>query len=276
MEIRNAINPQYARSLTTECLRQEFLVQGLFSPGELKLVYSHFDRIIIGGICPRKPISIQVSREIIGSDYLLERREMGIINIGSRGTVNVDGKEYVLDRKDGLYIGMGTRNIQFSSENPKDLAKFYLNCATAHKTYPTEKIELSQIKPVPLGSAEEANRRTLYKYIHPDGIKSCQLVMGLTILEPGNVWNTMPCHTHVRRMEVYLYFDIKEDAVVFHLLGESTETRHIVVRNEEAVISPSWSIHSGVGTRSYTFIWGMVGENQIFTDMDEVPIKALK
>jgi len=276
MEIRNAINPQYARSITTECLRQEFLVRGLFIPGELKLVYSHFDRIIIGGICPRKPLSVQVSREIIGSDYLLERREMGIINIGSRGTVNVDGKEYMLDRKDGLYIGMGTRNIQFSSENPNDLAKFYLNCATAHKTYPTEKIELSQIKPVHLGSAEEANKRTLYKYIHPDGVKSCQLVMGLTTLETGNVWNTMPCHTHVRRMEVYLYFDIKEDAVVFHLLGEPTETRHIVVRNEEAVISPSWSIHSGVGTRNYTFIWGMVGENQTFSDMDEVPIKDIK
>lgn len=276
MEIRNAINPQYAQSLTTECLRQEFLVRGLFSPGELKLVYSHFDRIIIGGICPRKPLSIQVSREIIGSDYILERREMGIINIGSRGTINVDGKEYILDHKDGLYIGMGTRDIKFSSENPKDLAKFYLNCATAHKMYPTGKIELSQIKPVHLGSTEEANKRTLYKYIHPDGIKSCQLVMGLTTLEPGNVWNTMPCHTHVRRMEVYLYFDIKEDAVVFHLLGEPTETRHILVRNEEAVISPSWSIHSGVGTRNYTFIWGMVGENQTFADMDEVPIKALK
>jgi len=276
MKIRNAFNPEYARSLTTEYLRQEFLIGGLFIPGDIKLVYSHFDRIIVGGICPRMPLSIQVSREIIGSDYLLERREVGIINIGSRGTVNVDGKEYVLDRKDGLYVGMGTRDIQFSSENPKELAKFYLNCATAHKTYPTEKIELSQIEPIHLGSTEEANKRILYKYIHPDGIKSCQLVMGLTTLEPGNVWNTMPCHTHVRRMEVYLYFDIKEDAVVFHLLGEPTETRHIVVRNEEAVISPSWSIHSGVGTRSYTFIWGMVGENQTFADMDEVPIKALK
>jgi len=276
MGIRNAVNPQYARSFATERLRQEFLIRGLFIPGEVKLVYSHFDRIIVGGVCPRRPLSIQISREITGSDYLLERREMGIINIGSRGTVSIDGKEYVLDRKDGLYIGRGARDIQFSSENPEELAKFYLNCATAHKNYPTKKIELSQIEPVHLGSAGEANKRTLYKYIHLDGVKSCQLVMGLTILEPGNVWNTMPCHTHVRRTEVYLYFNIKEDAVVFHLMGEPTETRHIVVRNEEAVISPSWSIHSGVGTRNYTFIWGMVGENQTFTDMDTVPIKSLK
>lgn len=276
MEIRNAINSQYTKSLTTEGLRQAFLIPGLFTLGEQKLVYTYFDRMIVGGICPRKTISIQDSREITGTNYLLERREMGIINIGSSGTVNVDGKKYLLNYKDGLYIGMGMRDIQFSSENPEELAKFYLICTTAHKAYPTEKIELNQIEPVHLGSAEEANKRTLYRYIIPDSIKSSQLTMGMTMVEPGNVWNTMPCHTHARKTEIYLYFNLKEDAVVFQMMGEPTETRHIVMKNEEALIVPGWSIHSGVGTSNYTLIWGMAGENQVFTDMDEVPIKILR
>jgi len=276
METKNAINPQYTKSLTTEGLRQAFLIPGLFTPGEQKLVYTYFDRMIVGGICPRKTISIQDSQEITGTNYLLERREMGIINIGSSGTVNVDGKKYLLNYKDGLYIGMGMRDIQFSSENPEELAKFYLICTTAHKAYPTEKIELNQIEPVHLGSAEEANKRTLYRYIIPDSIKSSQLTMGMTMVEPGNVWNTMPCHTHARKTEIYLYFNLKEDAVVFQMMGEPTETRHIVMKNEEALIVPGWSIHSGVGTSNYTLIWGMAGENQVFTDMDEVPIKILR
>lgn len=276
MEIRNAINSQYVKGLTTEGLRQEFLIPGLFIPGEQKLVYTHFDRMIVGGICPRKSLSIQDSREITATDYLLERREMGIINIGSRGTVNVDGKEYVLDYKDGLYIGMGTQDLQFSSENPKAFAKFYLVCTIAHKAYPTKKIEFCQIAPIHLGSAEGASKRILYKYIVPENIKSSQLTMGMTAVEPGNVWNTIPSHTHARRTEIYLYFDIKEDAVVFQMMGEPIETRHLVVRNEEALIVPGWSIHSGVGTNNYTFIWEMAGENQTFTDMDGIPIKALK
>lgn len=276
MEIRNAINSQYVKGLTTEGLRQEFLIPGLFIPGEQKLVYTHFDRMIVGGICPRKSLSIQDSREITATDYLLERREMGIINIGSRGTVNVDGKEYVLDYKDGLYIGMGTRDLQFSSENPKALAKFYLVCTIAHQAYPTKKIEFCQIAPIHLGSAEGASKRILYKYIVPENIKSSQLTMGMTAVEPGNVWNTIPSHTHARKTEIYLYFDIKEDAVVFQMMGEPIETRHLVVRNEEALIVPGWSIHSGVGTNNYTLIWGMAGENQTFTDMDGIPIKALK
>jgi 4-deoxy-L-threo-5-hexosulose-uronate ketol-isomerase len=276
MEIRNAINSQYIKGITTEGLRQEFLILGLFIPGEQKLVYTHFDRMIVGGICPRKSLSIQDSREITGTDYLLERREMGIINIGSCGTVNVDGKEYVLDYKDGLYIGMGTRDLQFSSENPKSLAKFYLVCTIAHKACPTKKIEFCQIAPIHLGSAEGASKRILYKYIVPENIKSSQLTMGMTAVEPGNVWNTIPSHTHARKTEIYLYFDIKEDAVVFQIMGEPIETRHLVVRNEEALIVPGWSIHSGVGTNNYTLIWGMAGENQIFTDMDGIPIKVLK
>jgi 4-deoxy-L-threo-5-hexosulose-uronate ketol-isomerase len=276
MEIRNAINSQYVKGLTTEGLRKEFLIPGLFIPGEQKLVYTHFDRMIVGGICPRKSLSIQDSREITATDYLLERKEIGIINIGSRGTVNVDGKEYVLDYKDGLYIGMGTRDFRFSSENPKALAKFYLVCTIAHQAYPTKKIEFCQITPIHLGSAEGASKRILYKYIVPENIKSSQLTMGMTAVEPGNVWNTIPSHTHARKTEIYLYFDIKEDAVVFQMMGEPIETRHLVVRNEEALIVPGWSIHSGVGTNNYTLIWGMAGENQTFTDMDGIPIKALK
>jgi len=276
IEIINEINLHYVKSLMTEDLRRAFLIPGIFTPGEQKLVYTYLDRMIVGGICPRKTISIQESREITGTNYLLERREMGIINIGSRGTVNVDGKDYLLDHMDGLYIGMGTREIQFSSENTKELAKFYLISTIAHKTYPTKKIEFFQIKPINLGSAEKASKRILYKYIVPENIKSSQLTMGMTMVEPGNVWNTIPGHTHARKTEVYLYFDLKEDSVVFQIMGEPSETRHIVVRNEEALIVPGWSVHSGVGTSNYTLIWGMAGENQTFTDMDEIPLKDLR
>ncbi len=275
MEIRNAANPKDVKNYDTDRLREEFLVQGLFIPGEIKLVYSHVDRIITGGICPKAPIKLEAGKEL-RAEYFLERREMGVINIGAKGTVTVDGVDYILEARDGLYIGKGAKDIVFSSEDQNNPAKFYMNSAPAHKEYPIEKIEISKAEPVKLGSLEESNQRTIYKYIHPQGAKSCQLVMGMTILEPGSVWNTMPCHTHDRRMEVYLYFDMPEDAVVFHYMGEPTETRHIVMRNEEAVISPSWSIHSGCGTRNYTFIWGMVGENQVFTDMDGVGMKEIK
>lgn len=275
MEIRNAANPKDVKNYTTERLREEFLIQGLFVAGEIKTVYSHVDRIITGSACPVSPLTLEAGKEL-RAEYFLERREMGIINIGAKGTVTVDGTPYVLEPRDGLYIGMGSKEIVFSSEDASNPAKFYFNSAPAHKTYPIEKIEISKAEPAKLGSLAESNQRTIYKYIHPAGVKSCQLVMGMTILEPGSVWNTMPCHTHDRRMEVYLYFNMPEDAVVFHYMGEPTETRHIVMRNEEAVISPSWSIHSGCGTRNYTFIWGMVGENQVFSDMDAVPMKEIK
>lgn len=275
METRSASNPKDVKNYITERLREEFLIQNLFVPGEVKMVYSHVDRIITGGVCPVNPIVLETGKEL-RAEYFLERREMGIINIGAKGIVTVDGMQYTLDTKDGLYIGMGSKDISFSSENPENPAKFYFNSAPAHKAYPIQKIEISKAEPVHLGSLNESNERTIYKYIHPQGVKSCQLVMGMTILEPGSVWNTMPCHTHDRRMEVYLYFNLPDDAVVFHYMGEPNETRHIVVRNEEAVISPSWSIHSGCGTRNYTFIWGMVGENQTFTDMDAVPMKEIK
>lgn len=275
MEVRNAANPKDVKNYDTSRLREELLIQGLFVPGKIKLVYSQVDRMITGSACPIDPIVLEAGKEL-RAECFLERREMGIINIGPKGTVTVDGTVYELDTQDGLYIGMGAKDVIFSSENPESPAKFYLNSAPAHCTYPTEKIEISKAEPAKMGSQAESNQRTIYKYIHPLGVKSCQLVMGMTILEPGSVWNSMPCHTHDRRMEVYLYFDMPEDAVMFHFMGEPKETRHIVMRNEEAVISPSWSIHTGCGTSNYTFIWGMAGENQVFSDMDPVLMKEIR
>jgi len=276
MEVRNAANPQDVKLYDTERLRREFLIEELFVKDACKMVYSHIDRIIVGGVCPAaKAIVLEAGKEI-RANYFLERRELGIINIGGPGAVTVDGAEYTLASLDGMYIGRGAKDIVFSSQNPENPAKFYFNSAPAHATYPTLKIDINTARKVHLGSAEEGNKRTINQYIHPDVMTSCQLVMGMTVLEPGSVWNTMPAHTHDRRMEVYLYFNLPQEAVVFHLMGEAQETRHIVVRNEQAVISPSWSIHSGVGTRNYTFIWGMVGENQTFTDMDGIAMTDLK
>jgi len=275
MDIRYAVHPEDFAKYDTERIRKEFLIQDLFKPGKVNMFYSHNDRIIIGGITTIEPVILEAGSEI-KADYFLQRREMGIINIGGKGNVTVDGIRYALDNRDGLYVGMGSRKIVFSGGDSKDPAKFYFNSATAHCTYSTQKIAISSVEAVPLGSLNESNERTIYKYIHPEGVKSCQLVMGMTILNPGNVWNTMSCHTHERRMEVYLYFNLPDQRVVFHLMGSPGETRHITVRNEEAVISPSWSIHSGVGTGNYTFIWGMVGENQTFSDMDSVEMDDLK
>jgi 4-deoxy-L-threo-5-hexosulose-uronate ketol-isomerase len=276
MEIRYAVHPDHMKTLDTAAVRKQFLVEGLFERDALKMVYSHVDRIIAGGACPAdETLDLSVTREL-GVDWFLQRREMGIINVGAAGSVRVDGTEYGLENRECLYIGMGPKEVSFRSADPDRPAKFYLNSTPAHAAYPTVKLALKDAKCLNLGEPEKANVRTIYQFIHPAVLKSCQLVMGLTILAPGSNWNTMPCHTHDRRMEVYLYFDLPADALVFHLLGEPGETRHIVVRNEQAVISPSWSIHSGVGTGNYTFIWGMAGENQTFTDMDEVPMAALK
>ncbi|NLY75912.1 MAG: 5-dehydro-4-deoxy-D-glucuronate isomerase [Firmicutes bacterium] len=275
MEVRFGANPNDVKHYTTDRLRNDFLIQGLFKPGEVKLVYSQIDRIITGSVCPIKPITLEAGAEL-RAKYFLERREMGIINIGPKGVVKVDGVSYELDTRDGLYIGMGSKEIIFESQDGKNPAKFYFNSAPAHKTYPTVLIKPENCARVELGSLEESNHRVITKYILPGQVESCQLVMGMTSLKPGSVWNTMPCHTHDRRMEVYLYFDLPENAVVFHYMGEPQETRHIVIRNEEAVISPSWSIHSASGTRAYSFIWGMVGENQDFDDMDAVAMKDLR
>jgi 4-deoxy-L-threo-5-hexosulose-uronate ketol-isomerase len=275
VEVRHNVHPDDAKRYTTEELQEKFLIRNLFKPDEITMVYSHVDRMIAGGICPLRPQALKAESGM-GVDYFLERREIGIINVGGTGYIDVDGERYVLDRTDGLYIGKGAKEIVFSSENTNNPAKFYFNSAPAHAVYPTVKIERGSIKGNHLGAITNSNDRTIYKYIHPEGVQSCQLVMGMTALENGNMWNSMPCHTHERRMEVYFYFDLPENDVVFHLMGEPTQTRHIVMRNEEAVISPSWSIHSGVGTHNYTFIWGMAGENQVFDDMDAVAMKSIR
>jgi 4-deoxy-L-threo-5-hexosulose-uronate ketol-isomerase len=276
MDIRYAIHPDHMKRLDTQEIRDHFLMEGLFKKDEMNMVYSHIDRIIVGGVCPiSRPLELKVTKEL-GVDFFLQRRELGIINIGSKGIISVDGKEYRLEKKECLYIGMGSKEVSFKSLDADQPAKFYFNSAPAHSAYPLVKLSMNDVQRVNLGSADQANVRTIYQYIHPNVLKSCQLVMGVTVLEPNSIWNTMPCHTHDRRMEVYLYFDLPEEALVFHLLGEPKETRHIVVKNEQAVLSPSWSIHSGVGTSHYSFIWGMVGENQTFTDMDPVPMSELK
>jgi 4-deoxy-L-threo-5-hexosulose-uronate ketol-isomerase len=276
MEVRYASHYDDVKKYDTSELRKHFLIENLFVPGEIKMVYSHIDRIIVAGIVPTdKALKLEASKEL-GCDYFLERREMGVINIGGAGVVTLDGEKYELNNSDGLYVGMGVKEVTFESLDASKPAKFYMNSATAHKSYPTVKIGLDKANKVKAGTDEECNKRTINQYVHPAVCESCQLVMGMTILEPGSIWNTMPCHTHDRRMEVYLYFNMDEDNVVFHLMGTPDETRHIVMKNEQAVISPSWSIHSGVGTKNYTFIWGMVGENQTFTDMDHIATKDLR
>ena len=276
MEVRYDTHPNDAMYYTTEELREHYLIENLFETGKINTVYSHVDRIIVGGATPGKDALTLEAGDELRAAYFLERRELGIINIGAKGKVTLDGKEYVLNNKDGLYVGMGTKEVKFESEDAANPAKFYLNSAPAHKTYPTVFIDMEKANKRPIGSMEDSNKRTIYQYIHPAVLQTCQLSMGLTKLEEGSMWNTMPCHTHERRMEVYLYFDLPEDAAVFHLMGQPTETRHIVMHNEQAVISPSWSIHSGVGTHCYTFIWGMVGENQDFDDMDHCKTNELK
>lgn len=276
IEIRNPWHPEDAKHYTTDRMRNDFLIQDLFTPDKVRLVYSHVDRIIVGGICPvNETLSLEAGHEL-GVDYFLERRELGVINVGGAGVVILDGEEYKLDHKDGLYAGLGIKEVSFKSKNPQNPAKFYMNSTPAHRKCPTVKITLEMANKRYLGSVEECNKRTLNQYIHPDVCESCQLSMGMTALDVGSNWNTMPCHTHERRMEVYFYFELGEGDVVFHMMGEPTETRHIVMRNEEAVISPSWSIHSGVGTKNYTFIWGMAGENQTFDDMDHVAMKDIR
>ena len=275
MEVRQASNAKDVKHYTTERLREEFHIANLFTKDNVRMVYSHIDRIITAGLMPvRQVLKLEAGKEL-AADYFLQRREMGCINIGGKGIITVDGKEYEMNPRDGMYIGMGNKEITFKSVDENAPAKFYVSSCPAHTTYPTVKIDITKAKKVPCGSVEECNKRVINQYIHPEVMKSCQLAMGLTQLEVGSNWNTMPCHTHDRRMEVYLYLDMGENDVVFHMMGEPTETRHIIMHNEEAVISPSWSIHSGVGTKNYSFIWAMCGENQEFTDMDHIATKDL-
>lgn len=276
MKNRYANHPNDSKKYDTNQLREHYMIEEIFRDDKVELTYSHVDRIIFGGIKPvNESLKLEAGKSM-GVDYFLERREMGVINVGGEGIVSIDGEEFELSNKDGLYIGKGNKDIIFKSSNPKNPAKFYINSVPAHKEYKTVKIEIEKANPVKMGDNSTLNKRTIYQYVHPNVCESCQLLMGLTILEPGSAWNTMPCHTHERRMEVYFYFDMEEDTRVIHLMGEPTETRHLIVKNEQAIISPSWSIHSGVGTSNYTFIWGMCGENQTFTDMDHIPMEVLR
>jgi len=270
-QTRYAIDPKSAKALDTSELREHFHVGGLFEANQISLVYSHYDRLILGSAVPDvTPLTLSEMAQT-GTATFLERREMAVLNIGKAGTVSVDGTSYVLENGEVLYIGMGSGAVTFAG-----LGRFYILSAPAHQTYPTTHIRQSDANRVELGTQEQANKRVIIQMLHPDVCKSCQLLMGYTQLEAGSVWNTMPSHVHDRRMEAYLYFNVDPDQRVFHLMGEPSETRHILMANEEAVISPPWSIHSGAGTAAYTFCWAMAGDNVDFTDMDMVPMEELR
>jgi 4-deoxy-L-threo-5-hexosulose-uronate ketol-isomerase len=263
------------RTMTTAELREHFLVD-LFTEGKLELVYTDADRAVIGSAVPADTPLILNAADALRAEYFLERRELGVINVGGEGKVVVSGQSYELEHCDALYVGRGNREISFASMDPKQPACFYLLSYPAHREYPTLMAKKADAKAVRLGEQATCNKRTIYKYIHPQGIQSCQLVMGFTVLDEGSVWNTMPTHTHDRRSEIYLYFDMQAETRVIHLMGKPDETRNLVVANRQVVVSPSWSIHSGAGTGAYTFCWGMGGENQDFDDMDMVAIKDLR
>ena len=266
--IRRMPRPQDVATMTTQQLRETFQVAGLFAPGELRGVFTDLDRLVVGGVMPVKPVDLPNHKET-GRAFFLERREFGAINIGGAGAVRADGKSFSLDRLDCVYLPMGTKSVTFESKDAKNPAKFYFLSCPAHAAHPAATMKSKDASPVPLGSQANANKRTIYKYIHPGGIQSCQLVMGFTALEEGSVWNSFPPHTHWRRTEIYMYFDLGEN-VLTHFLGEPQQTRHLFLHNEEVALSPNWSIHCGCGTSNYRFIWGMAGENQTFDDMDGV------
>lgn len=258
-------------------LRETFLLDGLFAPGEARLSYVDVDRTVVGGAVPTgtDPLALPNPADLRAA-FFAERRELGVLNVGGPGAVTVDGQSFAVDRLDCLYVSRGSRDVRFASADSNSPARFYLLSYPAHAAYPTTLARKADASVTNLGALETANKRTIYKFIHPDGIKSCQLVMGFTQLEVGSVWNTIPPHTHMRRSEVYLYFDLAPDARVLHLMGPSDETRHLVVANEQAVVSPPWSIHAGAGTTRYSFCWGMGGENQAFADMDAVAVGDLQ
>lgn len=276
MNVRYTVGKNEYKRMTTQELRETFLVD-LFEDGKLNLLYCEVERAIVGAAVPTpgNPLVLEAGKEL-AADFFCQRREVGVLNIGGAGLVTVDGQDYPMENLDGLYIGRGSKDVIFKTVQNENPARFYLISYPAHTAYPTTQAKKADANAIALGTVEDANKRTIYQYIHEKGIKSCQLVMGFTVLEPGCVWNTMPCHTHERRTEVYMYFGIAADAKVFHFMGPGDETRHIAVANGQAVISPMWSIHSGCGTRAYTFCWGMGGENQRFDDMDHIAINGLK
>lgn len=276
MQIRYESSPREVERMNTSELRENFLVETVFSDDAVELVYSHYERLIVGGAKPVSKALILPTYDALKSDFFLERRELGIINVGGKGKVTTDGTVCELDKLSCLYVSRGTETVQFESADAANPALFYLLSAPAHKEYPTTLYTKEQALPMTIGAPETSNHRTVYKYIHADGIDSCQLVMGLTILHNGSIWNTMPPHVHDRRAEIYLYFDVNENHGVMHFMGKPDETRHMWIRNHQAIISPPWSIHSGAGSASYSFIWGMGGENKDYTDMDFVDLKNLR
>ena len=280
MDIRYSVNQRDFKRYTTEEVRGEFLIENLYKKDEVVAVYSHVDRMVTLGCMPvNEAVSISKGIDVwanFGTDYFLERREIGIFNIGGAGKIKADGEVFEMGYKDCLYITKGTKEVTFESNSPENPAKYYMVSAPAHTSYKTTFIPIEKAAKKPLGSMETSNKRVINQFIHPAVLQTCQLSMGMTVLEPGSVWNTMPAHTHERRMEIYMYFEVPENQVVFHMMGEGQETRHIVMQNEQAVISPSWSIHSGAGTSNYTFIWAMGGENQAFDDMDNIATTDLR
>jgi len=280
MDIRYSAGPNDVKRYTTEELRKEFLIENLYQPDTVQAVYSHVDRMVVLGILPvNEVLPIDKGIDIwanFGTEYFLERREAGVFNLGGPGVITADAETFELGFEDCLYITKGTKTVTFASKDAANPARFYLVSAPAHKACKTTFLSFADANKRPCGAEETANKRVINQFIHPDVLETCQLSMGLTQLAPGSVWNTMPAHTHERRMEVYTYFNIPEGNVVFHMMGQGQETRHLVMRNYDAVISPSWSIHSGCGTAAYTFIWAMGGENQAFDDMDTIPTENLR
>ena len=276
MQIRYSPHPNDYQKLGTNELRSAFLIESLFTPGKVELVYTDADRAIVGSAIPGEQVLKLTADAEMRAAFFCERRELGVLNVGGAGTIVADGKAYEMANLDCLYLGRGTQNINFFSTETSSPAAYFLLSYPAHTTYPTTLAKLKDAAAVELGTAADANRRTIYKYIHTDGIKSCQLVLGFTKLHEGSVWNTMPTHTHTRRSEIYMYFDLTPKRRVMHFMGTPQQTRHLIVANRQAVISPSWSIHSGCGTGAYNFCWGMGGENQTFDDMDPAPVEQLR
>lgn len=276
IEVRQVCHPEAVCTFTTDELRRHFLIETLFSVGEIVLTYSHVDRLVVGGAAPTaKPLTLG-SPKPIGSPYFLDRRELGVVNLAGPGIVRADGVEHELMPRDALYVAMGTREIVFEATDQKNPPRFYLVSTPAHARHETVKIDLERARRVDLGDTANGNVRTIYQMIHPEVCRSCQLVLGMTQLKEGSMWNTMPAHVHDRRSEAYVYFDLKPETRVFHFMGEPQETRHLVIANEQAILSPGWSIHSGCGTSNYSFVWAMAGDNQDFTDMDMVPMDQLR
>jgi 4-deoxy-L-threo-5-hexosulose-uronate ketol-isomerase len=275
-DIRFAIDPVTTATMNTDELRENFLIEQVFVPGAVSWTYTHYDRMAVGGAVPTGAALTLETIKPTGTAHFLERRELIVVNVGGEGTISTDGTSHTLATRDMLYVGMGTKDVTFASSDAGTPAKFYLISAPAHAAHETRLIKISDAKRLDLGSGEAANERSIFQFIHPDSAKTCQLVVGMTTFAPGSVWNTMPAHYHDRRMEAYLYFDLAPDAMVVHLMGEPDETRHLIVRNEQAVISPPWSIHSGAGTGSYTFIWAMAGDNVDYTDVEKVGMDELR